>query len=355
VAQSGGDYPNPYAAMVDSDNWCGPATETNPCLVKIMPGVYDVGSNSIQMKSYIDIEGSGENNTRIRGNISYNFSGVVLGATFAELRFLSVENTGGGSFAIAMFNYQAAPKITNVTLTARNGGQNSVALFNQNLSLPLLTNVTLEAFDGVSNSIGVLSYNLCNPQLTNVKIKASGAPQNYGVWSDHYVVTTMNNVNIESSGGSSTSKNRAVYLTYNATANICNSSITANGPGTPYAIESWYSSTLTIYNSSITATGTSSTWAIGVFSTESSTLKLENVSVGAMSGSLNIGVQNASTGGDFTIDHSRITGAQTSIRNDSATAGFKVGASKIDGPVQGNTVCVGSYNGSFAAVGSDCR
>jgi hypothetical protein len=137
VALSGGDYPNPYAAMEDSGNWCGTASETNPCLVKVMPGFYDVGGNSVQMKGYIDIEGSGENTTKIKGNISSNFTGVVGGATFAELRFLSVENTGGGSYAIAMYNYQAAPKITNVTLTARKGGVNSVALFNQNLSLPI--------------------------------------------------------------------------------------------------------------------------------------------------------------------------------------------------------------------------
>ena len=43
-----------------------PRTAT-PCLLKIMPGVYDVGTNSITMQPYIDIEGSGENSTVIQG------------------------------------------------------------------------------------------------------------------------------------------------------------------------------------------------------------------------------------------------------------------------------------------------
>jgi hypothetical protein len=382
VAQSGGDYPNPYAAMVDSGSWCGTASETNPCLVKIMPGVYDVGGNSVQMKNYIDIEGSGENTTKIKGNISAFNSGVVRGAIFAEIRFLSVENIGGGAEnAIAMYNNQASPKITNVTLTARNSSWSSIALFNENLSLPVLTNVTLEAFDAVVGSIGVFSSNLCNPQLTNVKIRASGAPQNLGVNSKQYVVTIINNGNIEVSGGGNGSLNVGVYPDDNSTANVYNSSITANGPGNSYAIILLNYSTLNIFssslaangtsltraihiennstlslnNSSILATGTSTSWAIGVINFTSSTVKFENTSVEAKSGSLNIGVQNASTGGKVTINHSSITGAQTSIRNDTNTPNFWVGASKIDGPVEGVTLCTYSYSGIYGELGIDCR
>ena len=58
-----------------------------------MPGVY---SEQVTMKPYVDIEGSGELTTKITytGSGSPN-TGTVLGASNAELRFLSVENTGG--------------------------------------------------------------------------------------------------------------------------------------------------------------------------------------------------------------------------------------------------------------------
>jgi hypothetical protein len=356
VAQSGGDYTDPLTAMDDSGSWCGTASDTNPCLVKIMPGVYDVGGGAVQMKDYIDIEGSGENTTKIKGNISNNASGVVRGATFAELRFLAVENTGGGgNDAIAMYNNQAAPKITNVTLTARNGGRNSTALYNSNLSLPLLTNVTLEAFDAASDCYGVYSTNLCNPRLTNVKIKTSGGFVNTGVASVSNVITTMENVTIESTGNSNSTSVKGAYISYSSIL-MTNSSIRCIGSSTSEAIgvETINNATGDISKSSIEAVGTGTTWAIAVISHISSTLKMENVRVEAKSGSLNIGVQNGSTGGNVAIDRSTIIGASSSIRNDSSTASFLVGASRIDGPALGTTVCVSSYNGSYAAVGTNC-
>ena len=45
------------------------ASATNPYLIIIEPGVFDIGSNSLVMKEYVDIEGSGESVTKITGNI----------------------------------------------------------------------------------------------------------------------------------------------------------------------------------------------------------------------------------------------------------------------------------------------
>lgn len=79
-----------------------------------MPGVYDIGTNSLVMQAYVDIEGSGENVTKITGTLSPNEGttyGVVLGASNAEIRFLTVENTGTGTYTDAIYNSNgAAPK-----------------------------------------------------------------------------------------------------------------------------------------------------------------------------------------------------------------------------------------------------
>jgi hypothetical protein len=65
-----------------------------------MPGVYSVGLNSVQMYPYVDLEGSGENSTIISGNFGDDWrSGVVNGTDFSEIRLLTVENTGGGTYA----------------------------------------------------------------------------------------------------------------------------------------------------------------------------------------------------------------------------------------------------------------
>lgn len=93
---------------------------TNPWLLKIEPGIYDVQFNPLQMRSWVSIEGSGIEATTIRGNIGYNpqtfvgYFGMVEGANNAELRNLTVENTGSGQHRIAMLNRNASPRVYRV-------------------------------------------------------------------------------------------------------------------------------------------------------------------------------------------------------------------------------------------------
>lgn len=109
VAPSGGDYTSPVDAM----NSITGASATNTYLVKIMPGVYDIGANSVQMKPYVDIEGSGELTTKITGTVSSTIppptAGVVNGSDDAEIRFLTVENTGTGDCTAAIYKKGKVP------------------------------------------------------------------------------------------------------------------------------------------------------------------------------------------------------------------------------------------------------
>jgi hypothetical protein len=66
VATEGGEYTSPIDAISDLANWCGTPSVNNPCLMKIMPGVYDIGSATIVAPAYLDIDGSGKSNTIIK-------------------------------------------------------------------------------------------------------------------------------------------------------------------------------------------------------------------------------------------------------------------------------------------------
>jgi hypothetical protein len=92
--------------MADLANWCGVPSAANPCLLKIGPGIYDLGATSLVMEEFVDVEGSGENVTTLLGDITtvgFPFQGVVVGASNAELRFLTVVNTAtSGSEATAI-------------------------------------------------------------------------------------------------------------------------------------------------------------------------------------------------------------------------------------------------------------
>ena len=74
------------------------ATVTDRYLLKIEPGVYDLGTNSLQMKTGVDIEGSGKGATMLQmvrsGTSGSTGSAGIIAASSSELRDLSVFNRG---------------------------------------------------------------------------------------------------------------------------------------------------------------------------------------------------------------------------------------------------------------------
>ena len=77
------------------------AASDNPYLIKLEAGTFDCGTDTVRMKPYVDIEGSGEDATVLRGS-SDGISGVVRVSAFAELRFLRVENDNDGAETTAV-------------------------------------------------------------------------------------------------------------------------------------------------------------------------------------------------------------------------------------------------------------
>lgn len=182
VAPSGGDFTSP----VDALNAITNASATNPYLVKIMPGVYDIGTSSVQMKEYVDIEGSGENTTWINGSVQ---SGVIRGASNAEIRFLTVQCNG----TIGIYNSTASPKITNVTVLTGSATA-AYGIYNTDSSSPQITHVKVLA-SGHSDSVGIIDRDSSSSTIKNSTIEAiSNISASYGVYSFNNCTTTMKNV-----------------------------------------------------------------------------------------------------------------------------------------------------------------
>ncbi len=220
VAQSGGQFTTITAALNSiTDN-----SATNQYLIRVGPGTY---SETVTMKPFVDIEGSGELTTKITfiGSAS-NTTGTVVGASNAELRSLTVENTGGNSYAIAIYNNSAAPSLLHVTATASGGSSNNVGVLNFNGSSPSMTNVTATASGASNSNFGVDNFNSSSPSMTNVTVTASGAAiNNYGVYnssiSSPKIVTSI----ISASGGTT---NYGVYSQTSGTVTIDSSKITGS-------------------------------------------------------------------------------------------------------------------------------
>ena len=197
VAKAGGMYTDPVAAVASITN----ASEINPYLVVIGPGVYTV-TMPVVMKPWVDIAGSGENVTKIKGAIStggWSTSAIVKGANHAVLSFLTVENTGGSTYSSGIYNGNASPSMTHITAMGTGATIHNYGVYNESSS-PVMTNVTATATGGSQ------SYGVCNssssPVMTNVTATATGgATYNIGVYNEESSSPVMTNVTATATGG----------------------------------------------------------------------------------------------------------------------------------------------------------
>lgn len=108
---SGRIYSTITAAL---DSITTPPTATTPVVIKVMPGVYDLGTTAIQMKPYVTLEGSGAENT-------------IITATSTETE--GCDNQTGMIGTIRMANNSTVKNLT-IKTTAVNGHATGIAVVN---------------------------------------------------------------------------------------------------------------------------------------------------------------------------------------------------------------------------------
>lgn len=413
VAKSGGDYTLPTDAMNSLAGWCPSPSASNPCLLKIMPGVYNIGTNSVQMQPYVDIEGSGENTTIITGNVGGPNNGTINGASNAEIRFLTVQNTGGvtSAIAIANINSNASPKITNVTAIASGATHNiGIAIYSAS---PILTNVTakVEAPGGAYNH-GVANNavnNADSPSLMqNVTATASGGTYNNGVYNVNSSSVTMRNVDAKASGGTISngvfndhSDVIMEYVNASASDGVTNNGVmnlvsdtqmrhmraTASGGSTSNGVFNQDSAKPVLYYVRVAANDATG-FSTGIRNVNSSpdirfgsSLGRGSIEASVRTGIFNDGAspyvystlisgsptQGACTGGCFgvynttsgtvRIDHSVVYANTNTIYNNNNVT-TNIGNTQLNGSsvYNGGTVkCIGTYNNNYDALDSSCQ
>jgi len=169
----------------------------NPTLIKLAPGIYDCGGTSLIMKPFVDIEGSGQKTTLIRGTVSSPLGSgpsalaVVHGANDAELRNLTVENTcAAGGVCFALLDSATSMSIRMVTAITGSSGVS--------IAIELLGTATL---DGVTAIAGIATTSV------SAGVSANGS-----------ATVEMNNVTATSLGGVTRSEGLAVTGVSTATA-----------------------------------------------------------------------------------------------------------------------------------------
>lgn len=152
------------------------ASATQPFLLKIEPGQYDLGASAIFLKDFVDVEGSGQDATTIISAAST----TILAGNNMELRQLSVINSGSATFQVGVGCYAAAVgfRMTSVTATASGSGMFVEALSGHGTftSCTLIASGTSGAqgagmFDN-SNSASVVRDSLLRGNTYSVQIQS---------------------------------------------------------------------------------------------------------------------------------------------------------------------------------------
>jgi hypothetical protein len=270
---------------------------SNPYLIKIEPGVYHLGTGSVPMKPYVDVEGSGEGVTILTSTNSSGY-GTVIGTDHSEMRFLSVTNTGGGQQSVALFSESTSPRFTHVTAAASGGSENW----------------------GIHMSNG-------SPTLTNVTSTASGGAQSFAVGNFNGNVTVLNST---FSAADAAGLNIGLLTTFGGSVRLVSSALTGSG-GTIAIGMRTYSGSHTLQNVNVTASGGSSQ-SYGIYNGQ-------KTSAPSMS-----------------VHQSRISGQTNSVF--ALGGSVKLGATQLTGPVAidelGTVACAVSYDGSFNALSPSC-
>jgi len=325
VARSGGDYSDPVTALAESGTWCNDPSSVNACLLKIMPGVYTVTS-PVVMRQFIDIEGSGENVTKITSALSsptqFFTVATVIGADNSELRFLTVENTSTGDSTVAILNLSASPSILHVSAIS-----NGAIYFNY-----------------------AIRNELCSPTLTNVRASAIGSSSNYAI-SNGGTSTIMTNVTATATGGINTNTG---ITNAGGSPNMTNVTVTAKGGAICYGVRNTDTGA-TMTNATVTVSG--GTQNIGVYCFQAYPT-MTNATITASGGTNNVGVSNSGVNsqmaGTVKIHNSVIKGTTNTIAN--AVGGtILVGNSQLDGGASAGIVkCAGVYDGDYNFYASTC-
>ncbi|HPB30473.1 MAG TPA: pectinesterase family protein [Candidatus Sumerlaeota bacterium] len=297
VAKSGGHYTTISAAILSISD----ASEANHYLIYVAPGIYN---EQVAMKEYVDIEGAGELSTIITrtGNES-PYTGTVLGANNAELRFLTVENTGDNVYAAAIFNESNSPRITHVTTRTSGATTANYGIHNRGAASPVVKNSTI-IVKGTGTDItnnGIFIGNNATPEIMDCAISVSGGHTNIAMYSMAARMLTLINVTASACGGNN------CYVLYN----------------------------------------------------HSTAVIMSNVELSATGGSKHYGIFNIADSGAYTmtINNCRIIGSTNTIRNDAEFTVHVGGSLLSGGPVSlngGTCVCAGVWDENYTFYASTC-
>ncbi|MDG1265543.1 MAG: pectinesterase family protein, partial [Ilumatobacter sp.] len=185
------------------------ATATKPYVIKIAPGTYTEEAN-VAMKNYVDVEGSGQDITTIKGSCVVPAGGgdlerstISFGKVNSQIRQLTIEAISENN-CVGVYSAQEggeySPSMEFVTVLSKSSGSSaeSYAILNETSKL-VVANSELTA-DGLTSAA---MYNEdSDVQLLNSTATASVNTVSYGIRHEGVSTTVIRNSTIEGGNNS---------------------------------------------------------------------------------------------------------------------------------------------------------
>jgi len=193
VAKSGGDFTDLRIALDSITD----ASAANPYLVTIMPGIYDLGTDYLYMKEFVDIEGSGQGNTILTGSPHGPLFYTAPGTTLSNLA-IQTTNSWIGWTECARMKDQS--KLDSISCSGyATGSFAGIVIDGANPTSVDINNVTITNDEGGTPTNQIVGIHITGPHevnMNNVSISLSGGAQwvkgvTFDNWSPGYL-----NVNI---------------------------------------------------------------------------------------------------------------------------------------------------------------
>mgnify|MGYP001176426127 CR=1 FL=1 len=143
---------------------------SKPYLIKLEPGIYDVGAVAYVGKPYVDLEGSGREVTTVQGAPT---SSVVSMEARSEVRELSIVHGGGTADANALgltLNPGGLTAARRVRISSSGGTSNTVGLFTTGTGTALLEDSELTVTGTSGLGMGIRALNAGNLIISRSRV-----------------------------------------------------------------------------------------------------------------------------------------------------------------------------------------
>lgn len=306
VATSGGDYTTIMAAL----NSIADASATKPYVIKVMPGIYN---ESIQMKEYVDLVGSGRENTKITSSALHTVSGAN-NSTIENVWVDNFDYPNGGSFP------------DNLPAAILNDNNDNTAMKINNVKITASNNYAV----GYGRAAGIKFSGGVNGVVSNSDISVSGDRDAIGIYIN-YVYPRLSDVTVS---------NCTIYV--KATSESLNNSWNAG-------ILNGYKAT--VRDSVITAEGARYNNVIFIYG-KTTIVSSELKAIAGSNTAENELMAYRSGDGSVVTGSKLILEGNGSSKNCAVTSNIKVGASLIQGPTcnSSNVKIVNSWDENFNPI-----